>query len=225
MEEIALKDIFKILKKRLWLIILLPIVAAVAAFVIVNYAIIPVYTSTATMYVLNKQNEDNVVNYNDLQSGTLLTADYRELALSKRVLAPVAEEYNLNAGTLQSDFNITVEAANNTRVIEISATAPDPVLAANIANSVGYEFSYTVSEIMDVSNVNFVDMAEASSSPSAPKKMRLTAIAGLAGFVLAVGIALAIDFMNTTIRTKEDVENYLELTVLANIPKLKNKGK
>lgn len=225
MEEIALKDIFKILKKRLWLIILLPIVAAVAAFVIVNYAIIPVYTSTATMYVLNKQNEDNVVNYNDLQSGTLLTADYRELALSKRVLAPVAEEYNLNAGTLQSDFNITVEAANNTRVIEISATAPDPVLAANIANSVGYEFSYTVSEIMDVSNVNFVDMAEASSSPSAPKKMRLTAIAGFVGLVVAVGIALAIDFMNTTIRTKEDVENYLELTVLANIPKLKNKGK
>lgn len=219
--EIALKDIFKILKKRLWLIILLPILAAGAAFVVVNYVMVPMYTATATMYVLNKQSEDNIVNYNDLQSGTLLTADYRELALSKRVLSPVAEEYNLNADTIQGDFQISVDAANNTRVIEISATSSDPQLAANIANSVGYEFSYTVSDIMDVSNVSFVDMAEAPRAASSPKKMKIMGAAGAVGLMLAVGIALMIDFMNTTIRTKEDVETYLELSVLATIPKLK----
>lgn len=223
MTELTIKDVFKIILRRIWLIVLVPLFAVIVTTVLVYYVITPVYTATTSLYVLNKQNAENVINYSDLQSSSLLTADYRELILSKRVLSAVAGQYGIDVETMQEDFNIKVTSANNTRVIEISVTSGDPVLAANLANAIGKEFSVTVVEIMDANNVNFVDVAEPPVEPSAPQKLMTIAIAGIAAFMLAIGIALLVEMLNTTIRTADDVEQALGLTVLARVPKFEVK--
>ncbi len=223
MTELTLRDIFKILLRRIWLIVLLPFVAVVAATLLVYYVIVPVYTATASMYVLNKQSTESSINYSDLQSSALLTADYRELVLSKRVLSKVAEEYGLNPAGMQQNFDIEVTSANNTRVIEISVTSSDPVLAANLANSIGKEFSSIVIEIMDANNVSFVDVAEPPLAPSAPRKLMTIAVAWLAALMLAIGLAVLLEMLNTTIRTAEDVEKELGLSVLARVPRFEVK--
>ena len=219
MTELTIKDVLKIILRRIWLIVLVPLFAVIVTTVLVYYVIAPVYTATASLYVLNKQNAENVINYSDLQSSALLTADYRELILSKRVMSAVADQYNIAVDTMQKDFDIAVTSANNTRVIEISVTSGDPVLAANLANAIGKEFSVTVVEIMDANNVNFVDIAEPPTEPSAPKKLMTIAIAGIAALMLAIGIAL----LNTTSRTVDDVEQALGLTVLARVPRFEVK--
>lgn len=223
MTELTIKDVFKIILRRIWLIVLVPLFAVIVTTVLVYYVITPVYTATTSLYVLNKQNAENVINYSDLQSSSLLTADYRELILSKRVLSAVAGQYGIDVETMQEDFDIKVTSANNTRVIEISVTSGDPVLAANLANAIGKEFSVTVVEIMDANNVNFVDVAEPPVEPSAPQKLMTIAIAGIAAFMLAIGIALLVEMLNTTIRTADDVEQALGLTVLARVPKFEVK--
>ncbi|MDD3921037.1 MAG: Wzz/FepE/Etk N-terminal domain-containing protein [Eubacteriales bacterium] len=223
MTELTIKDVFKIILRRIWLIVLVPLFAVIVTTVLVYYVITPVYTATTSLYVLNKQNAENVINYSDLQSSSLLTADYRELILSKRVLSAVAGQYGIDVETMQEDFDIKVTSANNTRVIEISVTSGDPVLAANLANAIGKEFSVTVVEIMDANNVNFVDVAEPPEEPSAPQKLMTIAIAGIAAFMLAIGIALLVEMLNTTIRTADDVEQALGLTVLARVPKFEVK--
>jgi len=222
MQELTLKDIYRIIINRIWLIAVLPCVALIGATIVVYFFIQPTYTATTTMYVLNKQNNDaNTVNYSDLQSSQLLTADYRELALSKRVLSAVAIELGLSSGNIASEYGIKITSANNTRVIQISATATDPLLASSLANAIGREFSVCVVEIMDVNNVSVVDAAVPPHEPSAPKKMQIIAIATLAGLILAVGIALLIEMLNTTIRSGEDIEKVLEMALLAKIPKVK----
>jgi capsular polysaccharide biosynthesis protein len=223
MTELTIKDVLKIILRRIWLIVLVPLFAVIVTTVLVYYVITPVYTATTSLYVLNKQNAENVINYSDLQSSSLLTADYRELILSKRVLSAVAGQYGIDVETMQEDFDIKVTSANNTRVIEISVTSGDPVLAANLANAIGKEFSVTVVEIMDANNVNFVDVAEPPVEPSAPQKLMTIAIAGIAAFMLAIGIALLVEMLNTTIRTADDVEQALGLTVLARVPKFEVK--
>lgn len=223
MTELTLKDVFSIILRRIWLVVLLPTFAVILTAALVYYVIPPVYTAETSMYVLHKQSTENVINYSDLQSSTLLTADYRELVLSKRVLNVVANEYGLNEETIQEDFDIEVTSANNTRIIVISVTSGDPVLAANLSNSIGREFATTVVEIMDADNVNFVDIAEPPVEPSAPQKLLVTAIAGVAALLLAIAIAILIEMFNTTIRTVEDVEKYLGLTVLARVPKFEVK--
>lgn len=223
MTELTLKDVFSIILRRIWLVVLLPTFAVILTAALVYYVIPPVYTAETSMYVLHKQSTENVINYSDLQSSTLLTADYRELVLSKRVLNVVANEYGLDEETMQEDFDIEVTSANNTRIIVISVTSGDPVLAANLSNSIGREFATTVVEIMDADNVNFVDIAEPPVEPSAPQKLLVTAIAGVAALLLAIAIAILIEMFNTTIRTAEDVEKYLGLTVLARVPKFEVK--
>lgn len=223
MTELTLKDVFDIVLRRIWLVVLMPTIVVILTAALVYYVIPPVYTAETSMYVLHKQSTENVINYNDLQSSTLLTADYRELVLSKRVLSVVANEYGLDVETIQEDFDIEVTSANNTRIIVISVTSGDPVLAANLSNSIGREFATTVVEIMDADNVNFVDIAEPPVEPSAPQKLLVTAIAGVAALLLAIGIAILIEMFNTTIRTVEDVEKHLGLTVLARVPKFEVK--
>lgn len=223
MTELTLKDLFRIVVQRIWLVVLIPLAAVIVTSILVFYVIAPVYTATTSLYVLNKQSAENIINYSDLQSSALLTADYRELILSKRVLSAVAGQYDIDVGTMQKDFDINVTSANNTRVIEISVTSGDPVLAANLANAIGKEFAVTVVEIMDANNVNFVDMAEPPIEPSAPKKLETIAIAGVAALMLAVGIAVLIEMLNTTIRTADDVEKMLGLTVLARVPEFEVK--
>ncbi|MBR3305091.1 MAG: hypothetical protein IKR03_01565 [Clostridia bacterium] len=217
--EIQFKDILRNILKHIWIVILVPLAAAVITGFIVSYVIPPVYTASASMYVLNKNGEDDSVNYSDLQSSTLLTADYREIALSKTVLSAVADEYGLNAQTIQREYKIGVTNKNSTRIIVISATAEDPVLAADLANAVGKKFASTVVDITNASNVNFVDMAEVPRSPSAPKKLRTVLIAAFIALLLCVFIVELIEILNTTIRTVDDVEKKLGLTVLARIPK------
>ncbi|MDD3921780.1 MAG: Wzz/FepE/Etk N-terminal domain-containing protein [Eubacteriales bacterium] len=219
MTEITIRDVLRIIRQRIWLIVLLPFFAATAAAVLVWFVIPPVYTATASLYVLNKQSTENsIINYSDLQSSALLTADYRELILSKRVLSAVAKQYGQNADSMQEDFDIGVTSANNTRVLEIAVTSGDPVLAANMANAIGREFATTVVEIMDANNVSFVDIAEPPPAPAAPKKLLTVGIAGIAALLLAIGIALLLEMLNTTIRTAEDVEKALGLSVLARVP-------
>lgn len=224
MKELTLKDVFKIILRRIWLVVLLPVCAVIVTAIMVFYFIPPTYTASASMYVLNKQNVDsNMINYSDLQSSALLTADYRELVLSKRVLSAVADDFNLDAETIKDEYNVEVTSANNTRIIVISATSEDPVLAANLANAIGKEFAVVVVDIMDANNVSFVDVAEPPLEPSAPRKLMSIAIAGIAGLLVAIVIAVLIEMLNTTIRTVEDVENHLGLTVLARIPKFEVK--
>ena len=127
MKELTLKGFFKIIKKRLWVLLTIPIVAVLVALALLRYTVTPKYTAQMSMYVLNRQDTESTVNFSDLQSSALLTADYRELALSRRVLDPVAEELGLSPHTRKYTYRIAVESANTPRAIEISATAADPL--------------------------------------------------------------------------------------------------
>lgn len=222
MREISLKDIYESLLRRMALVVVFPVIAVIVTAAIVFFVEDPVYTSSASMYVLNKQNtENNSINYSDLQSSAMLTADYREIILSKRVLSEVAEEYHMSVAAIKSGTRVST--ANDTRVLVISVTMEDPVLAANLANAIGKEFAITVVEIMEVDNVSFVDYAELSTRPSAPDKANNILIAGVLGLIVGMVIAACIDIFNTTIRTVDDVEKHLNLTVLARIPRIEEK--
>lgn len=222
MREILLKDIYESILRRMLLVVVFPVIAVIVTAAVVFFIEDPVYTSSASMYVLNKQDtENNSINYSDLQSSAMLTADYREIILSKRVLSEVADEYHMSVAAIKSGTRVST--ANDTRVLLISVTMEDPVLAANLANAIGKEFAITVVEIMEVDNVSFVDYAELSSRPSAPDKANNILIAGVLGLIVGMVIAACIDIFNTTIRTVDDVEKHLNLTVLARIPRIEEK--
>ena len=75
-----------------------------------------------------------------------------------------------------------------------------------------------VAYIMDTDKPKVVEEAVTPARPSSPSVLKNTALGGIAGAVLAVGVIVVIYLMNDTIQTEEDVRKYLNLHTLAALP-------
>ena len=75
-----------------------------------------------------------------------------------------------------------------------------------------------VAEVMVPTNVQIVDEPTFPEQPIAPRKGRTLALAALLGLLLSGGYVVAMELMNRTIRTEDDVKNYLALSVMGAIP-------
>lgn len=75
-----------------------------------------------------------------------------------------------------------------------------------------------ISEVMEPTDVQIIDTAIAPEKPIKPKKLLNTVIAAILGLFTGVGLAFALEYLNKTVRTTEDVQHYLDLPVLGSIP-------
>ena len=220
--EIDLREVFLVLISRIWLIALVGLLTAVVGFAISAFFIAPTYKSTSKIYILNKQQE-NTVTYSDVQLGTQLTKDYAQLITSRLVLEKVIEELQLDEIYEGMDYEamlgkVEVTTPTDTRILSITVTDTDPVMAMNIANSVREEAAVHIKNVMDIEAVNVVETANLPMEKAGPSISKWTLMGGCIGVFLVVAVLLVLFFMDDTIKTSDDVEKYLGLSTLALIP-------
>ncbi|MCR4435375.1 MAG: Wzz/FepE/Etk N-terminal domain-containing protein [Clostridiales bacterium] len=215
-----LKQYFSIIYKRIWMVIALPLMAALASGYVSLCVLDKVYEADTTLYVINKKaDSQSPIAYNDIMTGQYLVKDYRELVKSRTVTSTVIQELGIKDLTLEDlASNISVNSKNDTRIIEIKVQDKDPQRAAQLADKVGEVFINKVVDLMKVENVSIVDRAQTSSEPVKPRPGVNIAVAFFAGLMAAVGIAFLMEYLDDTIKTSEDIEKYLDLTVLGTIP-------
>lgn len=215
---IDLTELFAVLWARAYIIIIAGLLLALAAFAGTQLFITPKYTSTTSMYMLARSDESGAVTSGDLQTGTQLTQDYMELVKSRTVLEEVISVLNLEMEPEELSNAITTSNPDNTRILTIQVEDEDPEVAREIADAVRESASNTIQDIMEIDAVNTVEEANLPTTPSSPSVFRNTAIGGFIGIVIAMGIIVLIYVFDDTIKTPEDVENYLGLNVLTSIP-------
>lgn len=215
-----LKQYFKIVYKRLWIVILLPLVAAGISAYVSFYLLDKVYESNTTLYVINKNTNSQLpIAYNDVMVGQQLVKDYRELVKSRTVTTNVIDELKLK-GLMPEGLaeKISVNSKNDTRIIEIKVQDNNPDTARQIADKVGEVFISKVVDLMKVENVSVIDKAQAPLGPIKPKPYINIAIALFTGLITAIGVIFILEYLDNTIQSSEDVEKHLGLTVLSTIP-------
>lgn len=220
--EIDLREVFILLISRMWLIVLVGMLTAVIGFAFSAFLIAPTYESTSKIYILNKQQE-NTVTYSDVQLGTQLTKDYAELITSRLVLEKVIEELQLEDVYEGMDYKemlekVEVTTPTDTRILSITVTDTDPVMAMNIANSVREAAAVHIKNVMDIEAVNVVETANLPMEKAGPSITKWTLIGGCLGAFLVIAVLLVIFFLDDTIKNSDDVEKYLGLSTLALIP-------
>ncbi|NLY43931.1 MAG: lipopolysaccharide biosynthesis protein [Clostridiaceae bacterium] len=214
-----LREYLQIIRKRMWIVVSLTLVSAIASAIISFFLLEPIYQSNTTLYVGKKADSQESLAYNDLLLSNQLVKDYRELVKSRLVARTVIEELKLQGMTAgQLAAKLSVNLKNDTRLIEITAQDPDPQLAALIANKVAEVFKEKVVELMDVENVQVIDKAEVPVSPTKPNKKLNIAVAAFVGLMAGLGIIFLIEYLDNTIKTPEDVQKHLDLPVIGTIP-------
>lgn len=205
--------------KKLWLIILLPILTGVpAAYYALNF-IKPVYEASTTLYVVNKQVDSSRNQYSDNLVDFDMVKDYEELMKSNAIVSRVIDELNLSYDPDILSRNLSVGSKNDTRIMEISVYDNDPKLAKDIANKFASVFILEAIRLIKVENVEIVDLARVPKNPvNASKPLKVIALAIMAGFATAVGVIFSLEYLNNKIRTPEDIEKKYGIPVLGYVP-------
>ncbi|WP_061598029.1 capsular polysaccharide biosynthesis protein CpsC [Streptococcus oralis] len=221
MMEIDVFQLLKILWKRKVLIALVAIVTGVVAFAYSSFIVKPEYTSTTRIYVVNRnQGDKSGLTNQDLQAGSYLVKDYREIILSQDVLEKVATDLKLDLPSkgLASKIKVTVPA--DTRIVSISVTDRAPEEASRIANSLREVAAQKIISVTRVSDVTTLEEARPATSPSSPNIRRNTMIGFLAGAVVMIVAVLLIELLDTRVKRPEDVEDVMQIALLGVVPNL-----
>ena len=221
MEELDLKELFNMFWIRKVHILLITLIFMVVGIIYSFIFVSPVYTSYTTL-VLATSSEDttksDTITTSDITLNNNLVSTYSELIKSKTVLRQVNNNLGINKSEDSLKGAISVSAVKNTQFIQIDVTDANPTEAKMIADEIAKVFITKVSEIYKINNVHVVDEAEVSDTPSNINHIKDIAIFTFIGIVVAGIYVLIANMLDTTVKSKEDVEKKLGLTVLTTIP-------
>ena len=177
----------------------------------------PKYTSTTRIYVVSRSSDTSLTNQ-DLQAGSYLVNDYKEVITSSEVLSSVIdqEKLSMSAGELSKEIAVTIPT--DTRVISISVTDTDAQRACDIANTVRQVAAEKIKAVTKVDDVTTLESATKPSHPSSPNVKKNAAIGALAGVFLAVVGILVAEVLDDRVRRPEDIEEVLGMTLLGVVP-------
>ena len=219
--EIDVFQLVKVLWKRKFLIALVALVAGLAAFAYSSFVIKPQYASTTRIYVVNRNQADKPgLTNQDLQAGSYLVKDYREIILSQDVLEKVVADQNLtiDAKTLGKKVSVTVPA--DTRIVSISVRDGKPEEASRIANALREVAAQKIISVTRVSDVTTLEEARPATSPSSPNIRRNTMMATIAGVGIVIVIVLLVELLDDRVKRPEDIEEVMHISLLGVIPNL-----
>lgn len=213
-------DILYLLRK-LWskkfFIIFVGLLVGTIALLGSVFFIKPKYTSTTRIYVVSRSSDTSLTNQ-DLQAGSYLVNDYKEVITSSEVLSSVIDQEKLSMSASELSKDIAVTIPTDTRVISISVTDTDAQRACDIANTVREVAAEKIKAVTKVDDVTTLESATKPSHPSSPNVKKNAAIGALAGVFLAVVGILVAEVLDDRVRRPEDIEEVLGMTLLGVVP-------
>ena len=177
----------------------------------------PKYTSTTRIYVVSRSSDSSLTNQ-DLQAGSYLVNDYKEVITSNEVLSSVISQENLSLSTSELSNMISVNIPTDTRVISISVEDTDAQEASDIANTIREVAAEKIKSVTKVDDVTTLESATKPSHPSSPNVKKNAVIGALAGVFLAIVGILVAEVLDDRVRRPEDIEETLGMTLLGVVP-------
>jgi len=225
-ETINLRDLFQVLRKRLWLIALIAIIAATISAVISFFVLTPVYQTSTQILVNQAKSEQQLYNAGAVQTNVQLISTYNDIIKSPAILDTVIEKLKLDGSAKSLSGQIQVTSAENSQVALITVQDTNAKRATEIANTTASVFQQKVPKIMNmnIDNVSILSKADlaASKSPVKPQPVLNIAIALVVGLMVGIGLSFLLEYLDNTVKTEQDIENILELPVMGVITNIKD---
>lgn len=217
MEEINITEVYSYFKtKILWIIL-----AIIATVIIGNiYTIItrvPMYQSNTTLVLVTEDKDDD--NKIDHQLSQNLIGTYAQIIKSRNVLNQVINNLKLKVSATELSNYVSTSSIESTDIIQITVNFPNAKDSKKITDEVARVFSKEIQDIYHLENITIVDRAELAKAPYNVNYVKDNVIYLLIGLILSFGVVFVMYYFDTSIKSSEDVENKLGLTVIGIVPK------
>jgi capsular polysaccharide biosynthesis protein len=221
MEEIDLKELFDYLKGKIIWIILAVFFAVIVGNVYTIITRVPMYKTNVSLVLVSEKNGDGneVYNSSEQQLNKNLVGTYSEIAKSKTVLNKVIKNLDLDISYTELKNRIEVTSVENTEIINIYVSDKNPKMATITANEIANVFVTEVNNFYKLNNVNILDEATNVKTPYNVNYVKDNRIYVLIGIVVSLGVLFIIFYFDTSIKTSEEIEKKLGLTVIGSVPK------
>ncbi|MGV3145836.1 YveK family protein [Streptococcus parasuis] len=214
--EIDVLSLLRTIWRKKFLILLTAILTTGLAFAYSAFLVTPQYDSTTRLYVVNQSSDNGAgITNQDLQAGSFLVKDYKEIILSQDVLKNVSTTLGI---TEEIKDKITVTIPTDTRILSITVRDSDPNQAATIANTLRDEAAKKIIEVTKVSDVTTLEAALPAEMPSTPRTKRNLALGFVSGAFLATTLVLVLEVLDDRVKRPQDIEEGLGMTLLGVVP-------
>ena len=219
--EIDVFHLFKILWKKKNIILLASLITSAILFAVSSFIVTPKYASTTRIYVVNRNKSDNPgLTNQDLQAGSYLVKDYKEIILSQDVLENLISKLKLNLTVKDLTRKIQVTVPVDTRIVSIVVKDSQPEEASRIANSLREIAAEKIISVTHVSDVTTIEEARPAVSPSSPNIARNTIVGFLIGNVFMSFTVILTELLDNRIKKPGDVEDAMKISLLGVVPNL-----
>ncbi|WP_083450054.1 polysaccharide biosynthesis tyrosine autokinase [Luteipulveratus mongoliensis] len=219
-----LQSYARILRKR-WRIIPAVALLVVALATLLTVLTPKTYQSNIQFFVSTSDSSDSA----QLAQGSTFTQQrvksYTELLKTPKVLGPVVQQLKLPLTPTQLAAHVSTNIPVDTVLIDVSITDRSAARAKAIAKSVSEQFPKTVQDLERVKadspspvKVTVVKDPQASPGAVSPRPVRNIALALMLGLLLGVAVAILRHILDSRVRTKEDIEELTDVTVIGGIP-------
>lgn len=216
-----LQDYWRTVRRR-WGLVVGTLVVVLGLAAIWTFTVTPLYSSTTRIFVSTSQADENSA-YTGNLFATQRVASYADLVTSNQLAERVSADVDgISPEALRQ--KVTATSVPETVILEISATDPDPEVARDIAQAYAEQLQELVEELETPSGTStavikatLIDEAQVSGTPDSPQPVRNLALAAVLGLLLGVGVAVARELLDTSIKGVEDVAEITAAPVLGNI--------
>ncbi|MDG4524275.1 capsular biosynthesis protein CpsC [Streptococcus suis] len=214
--EIDVLSLLRTIWRKKFLILLTAILTTGLAFAYSAFLATPQYDSTTRLYVVNQSGDNGAgITNQDLQAGSFLVQDYKEIILSQDVLKNVTTTLGITDDIKEK---ITVNIPVDTRILSITVRDSDPNQAATIANTLRDEAAKKIIEVTKVSDVTTLEAALPAENPSTPQTKRNLVLGFIVGAFLATALVLVLEVLDDRVKRPQDIEEGLGMTLLGVVP-------
>ena len=218
--EIDLKDIFHILKKYFRLILAVTAASAAAFFICSRFFMTPMYQAQATLIVNASSDSSKDVTYDVITTSQKLVDTYAVILKSRAILGRVIQDLGLRTSIRQLSSRIDIEAVGTTEVMNLMVKDGNAGTAKAIAAKIIELAPSEIIRTVKAGSVEIISPAETEPEAVSPNIPSLTMIGMLIGLAVSLLSVCLSELLNDKIKSREDVENKLKLTVVGVIPKV-----
>lgn len=218
--SIDLSQFLYVLSKRKSIIIVITIVSVLISVILSFFIMQPVYQSKVTVIVGKASNSTTISDqeYNDVMMYQNLTKTYATIATSNYIEGKAADALGNGMTASKLDKMITVDPETGTQIIDITAEANNAQDAMSEVNAEANSLVTNAKNVYNAGDIRIMDKGELSPKPVKPQKAVNIAVAFVLGVLISICIVFILEFMDSTIKTSDDIKRYLDLPVLGTIP-------